>query len=181
MLTDFLLDPVVTRAFASLLAVILLVGGWQKLRDIDMFAAAVENYRLLPSTMVRPVAWSVPMAEIAAGIALLFPISCAAGAALAAAILLVVTIAVAINLARGVRDIDCGCGGSSGQPISWALVVRNLVLMLFTLPAAQQGVGRSLYWGDYFTLAAGVLALVGIYLCTNQLLNNSSSPLINRH
>jgi hypothetical protein len=53
--------------------------------------------------------------------------------------------------------------------------------VLLTIPAAQQGASRLLYWGDYFTLAAGVLALVGLYLCTNQLLNNSTSPLINRH
>ena len=181
MLTDFILDPVITRAFASMLAVILLVGGWQKLRDIEIFAAAMENYRLLPSSLVRPVSWLVPTIEIVAGVALLFPDSCAVGASLAAGILLVVTAAVAINLARGIRDIDCGCGGSSNQTISWALVARNLVLVLLTIPAAQQGASRLLYWGDYFTLAAGVLALVGLYLCTNQLLNNSTSPLINRH
>jgi len=181
MLTDFIFDPVVTRAFASMLAIILLVGGWQKLRDIEIFAAAMENYRLLPSSLVRPVSRVLPTAEIVAGVALLFPDSCALGASLAAAILLVVTAAVAINLARGIRDIDCGCGGSSNQTISWALVARNLVLVMLTIPAAQQGVGRSLYWGDYFTLAAGVLALVGLYVCTNQLLNNSTSPLVNRH
>jgi uncharacterized membrane protein YphA (DoxX/SURF4 family) len=181
MLTDFIFDPVVTRAFASMLAIILLVGGWQKLRDIEIFAAAMENYRLLPYSLIHPVSRVLPMVEIVAGVALLFPDSCVVGAALAAVILLVVTAAVAINLARGIRDIDCGCGGSSNQTISWALVARNLVLVLLTIPAAQQGAGRSLYLGDYFTLAAGVLALVGLYLCTNQLLNNSTSPLVNRH
>jgi len=179
MLTEFIQDPIVTRACASLIAVILLVGGWQKLRDFELFSAAVENYRLVSVGLVRPVALMVPAAELTAGVTLLFPATCALGSLLASAILFFVTTAVAINLLRGVRDIDCGCGGSSSQTISWALVVRNLVLALLTLPAAQQGIGRALVWGDYFTLVAGVLALVGLYLCTNQLLNNSTSPLVN--
>lgn len=180
MFTEFILDPIVTRACASLIAVILLVGGWQKFRDLELFTAAAENYRLLSAELVRPVALLIPAAELTAGITLLFPETCVLGAVLAAAILLTVTAAVAINLLRGIRDIDCGCGGSSSQTISWALVARNLVLVLLTIPAAQQGISRTLVWGDYFTLVAGVLALVGLYLCTNQLLNNSTRPLVNR-
>lgn len=181
MLTDFIFDPVVTRVFASTLAIILLVGAWQKLRDIDTFAVALENYRLLAPGLVYPTAWFIPGVEMIAGSALIFPESCAVGALLAAALLTVVTCAVAINLLRGRRNMDCGCGGLSNQPISWALVARNLILVVLTVPASQQSVGRSLYWGDYFTLGGGVLALIGLYLCANQLLNNSTSTLINRN
>ncbi len=176
-LATFLLDPVVTRAFASTLAIILLAGGWQKLRDPQLFRAAVENYRLLPEPMAAPAAWLLPIVEVLSGVLLLFPETCAAGSLLAVALLLVVTGAVAINLLRGRREIDCGCGGLSSQPLSWVLVARNLVLALFAWPAAQQGMGRSLFLGDYVTLAGAVLALVGLYVCTNQLLSNAPMQL----
>ncbi len=177
----FLFDPVVTRTFASALAVILLVGGWQKMRDPEVFAAAVENYRLLPDGLAMPTARLIPWIEILAGGMLLFPESCALGALLTAGLLAVVTAAVAINLMRGNRAIDCGCGSLSSQPLSWGLVLRNGVLLLLTLPASQQGSGRSLFVGDYLTLVGGVLALVGLYVCTNQLLSNSPLQLSNRN
>lgn len=171
--STFFTDPVTTRTFASALAVVLIVGGWQKLREPDVFAAAVQNYRLLPDAFVPPLARLLPLLEMLAGGLLLFPASCESGGVLAAGLLVLVTGAVVLNLLRGRREIDCGCGGISGQPLSWALVARNGVLLLLTLPASLQGEGRSLFLEDYFTLGGGVLALVGLYLCTNQLLSNA--------
>mgnify|MGYP000682789111 CR=1 FL=1 len=111
LLSTFLLDAVVTRAFASTLAIILLVGGWQKLREPEVFAAAIENYRVLPEVLVHPFARLLPVLELAAGITLLFPASCEWGGLIAAAVMLAVTGVVVINLWRGQRAIDCGCGG----------------------------------------------------------------------
>ena len=169
----FLFDPVVTRVFAATLSIILLVGGWQKLREPEVFAAAIENYRVLPEMLVHPFARLLPVLELVAGITLLFPASCEWGGLIAAAVMLAVTGAVVINLWRGQREIDCGCGGMSSQPLSWALVARNAVLLLLTWPASQQGASRSLFVGDYVTLVGGVLALVGLYVAVNQLMTNA--------
>ena len=43
-----LTDAVVTRAIGAALSVVLLAGAWQKLRDRELFQAAVENYQLVP-------------------------------------------------------------------------------------------------------------------------------------
>ncbi len=140
----FLGDPVVTRSLGAMLSVLLLIGSWQKLRDMVVFAAAVDNYRLLPDAMVTPVAW-----------------------------LAVVTSAVAINLLRGNTAIDCGCGGLSSQPLAWSLVARNVVLMGIALLASQEGASRPLVWADYLTTVGVVLGLLGLYTIANQLMTNA--------
>lgn len=169
----FLLDPVVTRAVGAALAVVLLAGAWHKLRDIAVFAAAVENYRLLPSALVPAVAWTLPVLESAAGVLILFADTRVAGGALAALVLAATSGAVAINLLRGHTAIDCGCGGLSSQPLSWSLVARNVVLLALVVLAVQDDLGRPLVWADYFTAGGAVLALLGLYSCINQLMSNA--------
>lgn len=169
----FLLDPVVTRAVGATLSIVLLSGALQKLRDPVVFAAAVDNYRLLPEALVPVTARALPVVELAAGGLLLFPETCLWGGALALLLLVVVSTAVAINLGRGHTAIDCGCGGLSSQPLSWALVGRNAILIALVGVAVQESAGRSLVWADYFTVGGAVLALVGLYVSANQLMTNA--------
>jgi len=65
------LDPTLPHMFAALLAIVFLGGAWQKLRDMDGFAMAVEQYRLLPSSWAMPAAWALLAAEAVAGLLLL--------------------------------------------------------------------------------------------------------------
>lgn len=54
----------------------------------------------------------------------------------AVALLLLFAAAMAINLARGRADIDCGCGQSFlKQTLSWSLVARNAALAAMLLPS----------------------------------------------
>lgn len=176
-LLAFLLDPVVTRAVAATLSIVLLAGAWQKLSDPVVFSGAVENYRLLPDPLVPLVARGLPLLELAAGVLLLFPETCLLGGVLALLLLCSVTAAVAINLSRGNASIDCGCGGLSSQPLSWSLVARNVVLMALVGLAVQEGAARTLVWADYFTASGAILALVGIYVSVNQLMTNAPMAL----
>lgn len=169
----FFNDPVVSRSLGAMLSVLLLIGSWQKLRDMIVFAAAVENYRLLPDAMVTPIAWVVALTEATAGLLLLFNDTASMGAWLALALLLGVTSAVIINLLRGHTAIDCGCGGLSSQPLAWSLVARNLVLMGIALLATLEGGSRPLVWADYLTTIGVVLGLLGLYTIANQLMTNA--------
>lgn len=166
-------DPVVVHALASAAALVFVVGAVQKARDWQSFRNALGAYRLLPDALVTPVALALPAVELVAGLALLAPSFRDAGAVLAAALLAIVTGAVAINLARGRTDIDCGCGGAEGrQRLSWGLVARNAVLLLAVAVSAQQGGTRVLASLDYATLVFASLALYGLYACASQLLAN---------
>lgn len=168
-----LIDLVLARACGAALAVILLLGAWQKLRDVAVFEAAVELYRLLPAPLVPLFARVLPMLEAAAGAALLLETSRGIGLVLALTVLGVSTGGVLINLLRGHTNIDCGCGGAEGNTrLSWALPVRNAALMAMALVGAQTGLARPLVWVDFISVAGGTLALLGIYAAGNQLLAN---------
>ncbi len=167
------LDPVLARVSGAALVVILLVGAWQKLRDPAVFEASVELYRLLPERLVPLFARLFPLLEAMAGVALLFEASRPIGFALGLAVLGTATLGVAINVLRGHTEIDCGCGGAEGHTrLSWALVVRNAVLLVLLAAGAQAGAERGLVWIDYLSVAGGTLVLLALYAAANQLLAN---------
>ncbi|CCG05665.1 MauE/DoxX family redox-associated membrane protein [Blastococcus saxobsidens] len=96
-----------------LLGGVLLVAGALKVPDPAAAVRAVRAYQLLPEPLVAPVAFGLPVLEIAVGLALLAGVFVRT-AALSVALLLVVFMAgVASAWARGLR-IDCGCFGGGG-------------------------------------------------------------------
>ena len=125
------IDPAIGYLLAAALALIFGASGVLKLRDPALFAASVANYALLPRWSERPFALTLPLAEIAAAVGVLFPATRAIAAASLALLLGVFTAAIAINLARGRADIDCGCFGPAlRQELSGWLVARNLILIV---------------------------------------------------
>jgi hypothetical protein len=98
---------------------------------------------------------------------------------LTAALLGLYAAAIAINLLRGRRHIDCGCSFGLSQAaaaeLSWWLVLRNGVLAaLAFLPALPQS-GRELGVLDGFGLAAALLLAVLLLLALGQLQANRSA------
>ena len=172
-----LLDPVATSALSAVLSVIFLTGAWQKLRDLALFQANIDNYRLLPDGLAWPAAILLPLWELAAGALLLFDPTRTVGAVLAIGLLAIVTTAVAINLLRGRTEIDCGCGSLGGhvgdQTLSWGLVARNALLALAAVLALREDAARALVWIDYLSVAGGTLGLLGLYVTVNQLMANT--------
>ncbi len=167
------LDPVLARACGAAVAVVLLTGAWQKLRDLAVFEASVDLYRLLPDSLVPLFARGFPVLEALAGAALLFDSTRAIGLLLSVAVLGVATAGVVFNLLRGHTEIDCGCGGAEGHTtLSWALPARNTLLLLIAVLGGQDGSGRDLMWIDYLSVAGGTLALFGLYATANQLMAN---------
>jgi len=172
-----LMDPIVADSIRALLASVFLIGALHKALRFPHFRASVTDYRLLPGALVPAAAAGLIAAEVAVGASLATQASAHRGAVAAIVLLIVTSAAVVVNLLRGRTQIDCGCGGLSGQPISWALVVRNLALIvlagLVTLPVAA----RPIVWVDYGTLAAWTLTLLALYACVNRLLANSPAAL----
>ena len=57
--------------------------------------------------------------------------------------------------------------------MSWALVMRNGLLMGMAVLAMQEVEWRPLLWVDYLTVGSAVLALYGIYVSANQLMTTA--------
>ena len=166
------LDPVFTAGCRAAMALILLQGAYDKLRDLPVFEASVDLYALLPASLVAPFSRAYPLAELAAALGLLF--APAWGAALAALVIGLASLGVAVNVLRGRTDLECGCGGERHPHLSWSLVGRNGLLLGLVALAAQplDGALRTLLWVDYLSAAGLALALVGLYAALNQLLAN---------
>lgn len=161
------------RAFALAAALVLVAAALQKLRDWQSFRAAVANYRLLPEALVVPVALGVPAGEMLAGVALAVEPLRIFGALLATAVIGASTAAVAINMLRGRSHIDCGCGGIEGrQTLSWALVMRNVVLVVVLVAGAVVTPPLPAGMPAHATLAAATLACLALYAAASQLIAN---------
>lgn len=114
---------------AVLLAVVFFTAGFAKMKSIDTLEGVVQNFRILPASLSRPFALLLPPTEIVVAASLIVPATRTVGAAVAAFLLLIFTIAIAINLARGRREIDCGCFSSHlKQNLNGWLLGRNLML-----------------------------------------------------
>ena len=168
------LDPALALTVSLVLAAIFGAAAVTKLRALDAFGGVVENYRLLPRGLVRPVALALPPVELAAALGLLVPATRPLAAAAAVLLLLVFAAAMAINLARGRRDIDCGCFvGLLRQRISWALVARNLLVAaacgLPLVVADGSTAGRALTGLDGFTVVGATASLLLLYAAVGRL------------
>jgi len=81
--------PWLATAARLLLGVVFLVAGLLKIPDPAAAVRAVRAYRLLPEALVGPVAFGLPVVEIAVGLALILGVFVRAAALLSALMLVV--------------------------------------------------------------------------------------------
>jgi uncharacterized membrane protein YphA (DoxX/SURF4 family) len=151
------LDPVVAWVIRLGLALLFGAAAWHKLSDLRGFVATVKNYRIVPAVLSTPLASALGLAELGVAILLLsaaLGVSSGSLAPLAAlALLALYSGALGLNLARGRRDLDCGCmGPANRQLISPALLIRNAVLALGPLALLGGVASRSLGWVDVLSV-----------------------------
>ncbi len=92
----------------------------------------------------------------------------------AACLLCVYALAIGINLARGRRNIDCGCTGpATRQLLSGWLLARNAGLVALAAIGTLASSGRALGPADWVVVGLGLAALITLYAAINQLMANS--------
>ena len=102
---------------------LLCLAAYTKLADRAAFRAAVSEYRVLPSTLERPFAASLPFVELTLGALLLAGLGTVIAASLAVPVFLSFSMAIGVNMVRG-RDLDCHCFGSvQSEPIGWPAII----------------------------------------------------------
>lgn len=154
------------------IAVIFALAAFHAMREWAVFGGIVEQYRIAPRRLALIAARILPPLELAAAAALVMPITSGAGAVLGFCLMVLFTVAITVNLARGRVSIDCGCGGASGQKLSTGLVVRNLVVMfglVVAWVAPPEGVIDSV---TMIGVMGASLALIALYFAANQLMTN---------
>jgi uncharacterized membrane protein YphA (DoxX/SURF4 family) len=165
------IDPSIALAGRLVGALVFAAAVAGKIRHRHELAGVVANYRLLPEPLAASAAWMIVGLECLVVLSLVSGVWLVAGAMLAIALLAGFALAMGINLARGRREIDCGCFQSGlRQRLSMALVARNIVLaaLLTPLLPAQATGTTALQWLD--GLGAG-LAVYALYLVLDELIS----------
>ena len=162
------LDPLLVWIAAAGLAVLLAHAALTKLADRPLFEQHLAAY-CVPLGLTPLLAWALPLAEATLALALLSPAR-GAGASGAAALLLLYAGAMAWHRAQG-RALDCGCGGEP-LPLSWALVLRNVLLAGGAAVAAAPMGPRAMALGDFGVVAGAVLLGTLLYAALHQVLRH---------
>jgi hypothetical protein len=138
-----MLDPVYGLLIVTSFAILFASAAAHKWHNLGGFDEVFQAYGLLPHAPPLRISWAVPLVES--------------------------TVAIALNLWRGRRDIACGCGGPDRRPIAAWMVWRNLLLALLLAGALCSWRTRALMLIDYLTIGFGVASIVVIYLCLDRL------------
>ena len=160
-----MIDPVCALLIVSCGMLLFAGAAVHKLRAIGEFSQTLAQYQLLPDGLIRIAGPVFGLMELAICLGLPWPALRPVAAPAGAVLLLLYSVAITINLVRGRRDLDCGCGGFGRRtPIGPWMVVRNLsmacILCLLKFPEAS----RSLESADAVTIVGGVMAASFLYL-----------------
>lgn len=193
------LSLVVAMSLGCFGAWLFLSAATQKISDFPRFRATFAAYKLVPQSLSDVVAGTVVILELIAAMVLLLVslvpllvpsagsilnfevgfLSVFSTSLLAPVLILSYAGAMAINLWRGRRSIDCGCGGTP-MPLSKSLVARNLILGVGLVWALLNIAGNSFESGAKPLVGSAALLVVFcsslvlcfVYLIVNQLLAN---------
>jgi len=156
-LPEFLRHPWLGVAVRLLAAGIWLVAGVAKALDFTAFQAQLQGYDVLPSGLVTPAGYALPLGEIALGGYLLVGVLVRPAAVVSCVLMVVFIAAQAQAWARGLV-IDCGCFGTADlQRVGPGTVLRDVALaapsvVLALWPARHLSVdGRLLGLPDAFS------------------------------
>lgn len=164
-----MIDPVIGTLLAGAFALLFASAALYKLRDLPRFGAVLRAYRVLPAGLT--FAWPLPLVELTMAAGLLIPLTRAAAALAGAGLLGVYALAMALNLARGRRELACGCGGANERrPISAWMVVRNALLAALLAAISLPWAARPLQLLDLFTVGFGLAVAALLYMSADALL-----------
>ena len=169
-----MLDPALELLLRGALALLFASTALHKARDLAGFRAALDGYALLPERLIGIAAVALAAAEAGLAAALVAPASLGARSpalVAIAALLGLYAAAIGVNLARGRRDIDCGCTGPAArQPLSGWLLARNALLGALSLACVGGAFPRPLVWIDAITVAGGLALGVATWIAVHGLL-----------
>ena len=113
----------------GLLGLIFLVAGVGKLWNLQDFAIAVSNYRMVPESLVGATAVVLPGVEAVAGAGLLTRRLRTASAWVIMGLCAVFVVAVSAAMARGL-NIECGCFSVlADRRVGLGLLIQDIVLL----------------------------------------------------
>lgn len=105
-------------------------ASWNKILDPEGFVRIVQNYRILPLVLVKPVALILPWIEAVGGIFLITGYLIKGSAFIFDMLLIIFIAAFIVNLFRGI-DVSCGCFSLTLKETKglYRYLIRDLMLL----------------------------------------------------
>jgi uncharacterized membrane protein len=165
------LDPAIGSLLILNLAALFGFAAFHKMKAPREFEEAFRAYRIVPGRAAHAISRVLGWLELATGLGLLIPFSRVLACLTAALILLTYACAIGINLVRGRRDLDCGCGPARDRrPIASWMLGRNGAIAAAALLATLPWSARTMGAVDLFTVLAGTAAFALLYASLDALL-----------
>ena len=127
-------NPYFTFCVRLFIGGIVLYAGLSKITDLADMAQALENYRLLPTGIVNPLAIVLPGVEIVAGLFLMLGFLTRGSLCVATLLIVLFLVGILWAISQGL-DIECGCFGTSdAELVGWTVFLRDLLFLFLTIP-----------------------------------------------
>jgi putative oxidoreductase len=126
---DLWRNPYVAVAFRLTLGISFIVASLSKIPYPAEFSENVAGFQMVPFWGVNLMGVTMPWAELVAGLFLILGIRTRASGTILGLLLVMFVVGLSLNLVKG-APINCGCFESVGEPISWDLVARDLLMLL---------------------------------------------------
>lgn len=163
-------DPTIDFAIALCLSALFASGAIHKAQAPRVFLLSVRGYGAVPDSLAPAFAAVVMISEAAVAAMLLAPAARPLGAFGAAALLLIYAAAMGFNIARGRREIACGCTfGGDAATISVYAVARNILLALGALVLFAPTGGRAMTGFDFVSAALFAASASALFLTSEQM------------
>ena len=168
-----MLDPAFGYLIIAGIALLFASAGAHKLRDLARFADAFAEYRVLPDALARRLAWLIPSVELGVAASLLWEPGRRTAVVAGVTVLIAYASGLGVNLLRGRRDLDCGCGTARDRrAIATWMVWRNLILAAVLGIAVLPWSPRAFNLIDWLTVMGGLTVGVTLYAAVDRLLGD---------
>jgi Methylamine utilisation protein MauE len=167
------LDPAFGYLIIAGIALLFASAGARKLQDLARFTEIFAAYRVIPVAVARRLAWLIPCLELSVAITLLWEPSRRMAVISAIAVLVAYASGLGLNLLRGRRDLECGCGAARDRrAIAAWMIWRNLILAaalgIATLPWSPRPFNPT----DFLTVMGGLIVGAALYAAVDRLLGD---------
>ena len=111
-----------------------LVAAYHKLSERQGYQELIQAWQIVPAFIGRQLVVLLAAVELLLVAGFVFESLVLITTLVGAGLLLLYAAAISINIARGRRELNCGCSGLLRRyPMTWRLVARNLLLVCLTL------------------------------------------------
>jgi hypothetical protein len=161
---------------AAMTSLVFLQAASHKAQNVESFSGFVRDYQIVPMGMEAPVSRALIAIEIFITGALMGPGTRDAASGIAISILSIYAAAMAHNIVRGRKEIQCGCGAEP-QWLGWPLVVRNVILIGVAALALRSDESPHSLGAWMVTMTSGFVLWISLVLAEQILANFSRAHL----